>query len=108
MQSPALLCGGDEAVQLDDAILYDHVEKSAVQPILLADLRQERLLELGVAFYRLLGLRLALTQGLHDIGARDDADQLAVAHDRKPLHSPLFEGVGEDRKSTRLNSSHVR
>lgn len=40
MQSSALLCGGDEAVQLDDAILYGHVEKTAVQPVLLANFCQ--------------------------------------------------------------------
>src|SRR5690606_3434655 len=42
-------------------------------------------------------------------GMDDDGDQIKQAHDYANLHKlPVVNVTGEDRKSTRLNSSHVK
>src|SRR5690606_8804922 len=60
---------------------------------------------------RLVGVQAAnyAMSGAKGNGMDDDGDQIKQAHDYANVHKlPVVNVTGEDRKSTRLNSSHVK
>src|SRR5262245_11326955 len=76
---------GDHAPKTDYAIAHHHIDVGG--PPLLGTLGYDLLADCCVVAGRWLELTRDAPQRMKEIGSADDTDELAVLHDRQPLHA---------------------